>query len=141
VSPDLGNIAPPKASPSLAQQQACSLNMLGVGAGDPRASFPGLLLHLGGSADRQDSDQARLCLGLSKGHSQAMRGRLGATNVCMRARLGLCAGLPVWGGLGVCLGLFVNVWACLCLSASIWSMCLCVVLSGVSTSACESVPP
>lgn len=56
------------------------------GAGDPWASFQGLL-HLGGSTDRQDRDRPWLCPGLSKG-----------------AQLG-------YAGASRCLKMFVHLWS------------------------------
>lgn len=43
------------------------------GGEGPPGIIPGPL-YLGGSADRQDSDQPQLCLGLSQGHSPATQG-------------------------------------------------------------------
>lgn len=59
-----------------------------------------------------------------------MWGHLGACKCLHVCNLGLYAGLPVWGALGVCLDRSVSVWACLCLSARFLHVRLCVGLSG-----------
>lgn len=87
------------------------------GGGGPPGIIPGPL-YLGGSADRRDTNQPRLCLGLSKGHSRATRGRLvqqafASVHVWVGVQVSLCG--VVW--LAVCLGIFVSVWACLRLLA------------------------
>lgn len=132
------------APPSLAQQQALLLSLLPVGGGgwrDPRASFQGLL-RLGGRTDRRDRDRTQLCPGLSKGHRQAMRGRLGACKCLHVCTSGFACGSP-WVGWSGCLsryicerlGLFMSVCEHFCMCVSVWG-CL-----GVSTAACGAPHP